>query len=224
MIKALIFDLDDTLFPERQFVLSGFRAVSRWLSENYALDGGFETFEVLFLQGFRGNIFDLAMKKLGLAPRSDMIKNMVDVYRNHKPEISLYEDAAWAVEYFGRHKMTGIITDGYLHTQRNKVAALNIEKHLDTVIFSDELGRDCWKPSQVPYLKAMEVLGCSGEECVYVGDNPSKDFISAKSLGWSTVQICRPHGEYRSVPVSSGQQADFNIETLFDLERLFNAG
>ena len=40
-MKAVIFDLDDTLFPERTYVLSGFRAVGDWISETYSIRGFF---------------------------------------------------------------------------------------------------------------------------------------------------------------------------------------
>ena len=76
---------------------------------------------------------------------------------------------------------TGIITDGYLVAQKRKVAALGLEQLVDYVVYSDEFGRDHWKPSSVPYLIMMKMTGCTGPDCSYVSDNPLKDFVTAKA-------------------------------------------
>jgi putative hydrolase of the HAD superfamily len=220
LIRAIVFDLDDTLYPERQFVLSGFREVGDWISRTHGIAGFYERATRLFNDGRRGNIFDVALDELGVVHAKEFIRQMVAIYRDHKASLALYEDAQWAISNFKKDKKLGVLTDGFLVTQRNKVAALGIEPHFDTIIYSDEFGREHWKPSERPYIRIMEVLQCAGKECVYVADNPAKDFVAAKALGWQTIQIRRKDGEYAEIHPSASHAADSVIHSLFHLERL----
>lgn len=220
MIKIIVFDVDDTLFPEREFVRSGFQAVGEWILNKYAVPGFFEVAWKFFAQGNRGKIFNLALAEIGLEDDHQIIQELIQIYREHKPQISLFSDARWAIDYFKGHKKLGAITDGYLTTQRNKVEALHIANSFDTIIYTDEYGRENWKPSPVPYLKVMELTGFQGSECVYVGDNPHKDFVTAKKLSWLTVQIKRQNGEYSKTPAAPGYEAERTILSLTELETI----
>lgn len=220
MIKTVVFDLDDTLYAEHQFVHSGFRTVDRWLFAETGVSGFFTSAINIFNGGMRGNIFDLALAGLGIQPGCDLIARLVNVYREHKPEITLYDDARWALGYFNQSKNLGMITDGHLITQQNKVAALNIASFFDVIVYTDELGRENWKPSALPYRKIMDSLNCCGDECVYIADNPVKDFITAKKLGWKTIQISRGYGEYSHVCPDEEHQAETTIVSLVELETL----
>ena len=220
MIKVIVFDLDDTLFPEREFVRSGFQAVGHWMLKKYSVTGFFAAAWSLFEQGKRGQIFNLSLEQLGVEYEPLIIQQLLQVYREHQPKLSLHRDARWAIDYFRGSKQLGIITDGYLTTQRNKVAALEIENNFDIIIYSDLYGRENWKPSPVPYLKVMDFIGGRGSECLYVGDNPHKDFVTAKKLGWITIRICRQDGEYSSVTVEAEYEADLTIFSLTELDEL----
>lgn len=215
-VSVLVFDLDDTLFPEHQYVLSGFKAAGAWLEQHHGLSGFYPIAQQLFEAGTRGTIFNQALEQLGQP--ATLVPALVAAYREHMPAISLHEDARWALEHFKGSHQLGLITDGYLVTQRNKVEALGIRPYFDVLVFSDEHGRDCWKPSPVPYRKVMEALNAPGEACTYVGDNPSKDFVTARALGWNTVQITREGGEYALVSVEETHRAHHRIGNLYQLE------
>ncbi len=217
-IEAIVFDLDDTIYPEEQYVYSGFNSVDTWLKAKFEIVGFQEHANQIYGRGIRGNIFDQTLVSLGAKCDPELIHSMVQVYREHSPYISAYEDAKWALDHFqGRYKM-GLITDGYLIGQRNKVIALNIKDYFDTIVFTDVYGRKNWKPSLLPYSIAQQELGCAHQDIVYVGDNPSKDFIGARKLGWLTVQVSRTGGQYCNVEVPAGNySADFRIESLTDL-------
>jgi putative hydrolase of the HAD superfamily len=103
------------------------------------------------------------------------------------------------------------------------VAALGFDTIFPALIYSDAFGRDHWKPGRTPYLKLMEKFGCQGAGCIYVADNPAKDFVSAKVLGWFTVQICRPGGEYVSVAAPEEYQADMKVSSLCELPEVLLA-
>jgi putative hydrolase of the HAD superfamily len=221
-VTTLVFDLDDTLFPEREFVQSGFKAVDEWLRTTRSIQDFQEAASTEFSAGVRGNIFNLALQRLGVLDEPGLVRQMVEVYRAHKPTIRLFADAAWALDHFAGTKQLGLLTDGYLAVQQRKVAALGIAHRFAAMVFSDEAGREAWKPSAIPYEKVMTKLQRRGNECVYVGDNPAKDFMAPKALGWRTVQIRRAGGEYAAVKASLAHQADAIIHSLEELVGLVN--
>jgi len=218
-ITAVVFDLDDTLCSERQFVESGFRAVSAYVQERgITAQALFPDMWRRFCGGSRGRIFDDSLRAAGVVPDDALIAELVDVYRSHIPSISLYPDARAVLSHFYGRRQLGLLTDGYLQTQHNKVRALKIEDFFDVLVFTDQMGRRYWKPDTAGYRRIMAELNVPGAACLYVGDNPGKDFFGANRLGWQTVQICRPGGIYAGETCeSSDYQADV---TISDLSRL----
>lgn len=220
MIRALVFDLDDTLFPEREFVQSGFKAVDEWLGTTRSIQGFQERATAAYDAGVRGHIFNLTLHRLGVWDDPELVRQMVEVYRAHKPTIHLFADAAWALNHFTGRMQLGLLTDGYLAVQQRKVAALGIADRFAAIVFSDEAGREAWKPSPVPYQKVMTLLRHRGNECAYIADNPTKDFVTAKALGWHTIHIHRREAEYATAQVPASHQAHETIESLCQLENV----
>jgi putative hydrolase of the HAD superfamily len=216
-IKVLVFDLDDTLFPEREFVLSGFRSVGNWMLDTYSVSGVFEVAWGFFQEGRRNLVFNQTLEYLGVQYEPSLIQELLQVYRMHPPVVSLFEDAKWALTHFKQCKRLGLLTNGYLATQQNKVKALGIEPFFDSIVYCDLYGSENWKPSPLPYQKMMEFTGVRGLECLYVGDHPHKDFVGAKHWGWTTVRICREGGEFTGLAADRSNEADYEIKTLYEL-------
>jgi putative hydrolase of the HAD superfamily len=218
-IKAVIIDLDDTLYSEEEFVYSGFRAVSLYLQQaGLVKNDPYDLMLQNFKKGNRTEIFNEALKSENIEPKKELVSSLLDVYRSHKPDISLFTDAVFFLDRIHGQKKLGLLTDGYLNVQKNKVAALGIEHFFDIIVFTDEMGRNFWKPHQAGYEKIMNTLGVTGNECIYIGDNPTKDFFSANKLGWKTVQIKRPKGVYSSKePLNEEFAANTVLENLNQL-------
>lgn len=66
----------------------------------------------------------------------------------------------------------------------------------------------------------MEKFRRPPSDYVYIGDNPLKDFVTAKKRGWRTVQVRRKKSEYGRVKVAPLFEADFTVPTLFELAEL----
>lgn len=217
-MQAVIFDLDDTLYAERDFVLSGFRAVDSWLQSELAISGFAEAARRHFDSARRGRIFDAALADLGVADPARLVPQLVAVYRAHSPQLALLPDAERALRHLRPRSRLGLLTDGYAATQRNKVAALGLAPWFDALVFTDDLGREHWKPSPVPFRRMMALLGVPAPECVYVADNPLKDFAAPNELGWRTVQVRHRAAEYaRQVPPTAAHVPGVVLQNLDEL-------
>jgi len=220
MIQAIVFDLDDTLYPERAYVLSGFRAVATWAGEHLGIPQhqGFAELRRLFEDGVRGDTFNRWLESQGFQPDS-WVPQMVQIYREHTPHTEPYPEVPELLQRLRPRYRLGLVTDGYAEVQKRKLAALALTPCFDVLVFSDEWGREAWKPSSRPFEIVLERLGVTGSEAVYVGDNPSKDFLGAREVGMWTVRVRRPDGLYNHLEPPSPEHApDAEIETLSDLE------
>ena len=200
MITTVIFDLDDTLYDEIDFCRSGFRAAAAYiaaLSDAHSPEAVFATLWKCFIAGDCGSTFNLALAELGIPCDGPLMHKLVEVYRTHTPTLTLPPESRAVLEDLKDRYTLGLLTDGYLPTQRLKVQALGIEHYFRAIMYTEELGREFWKPSPRGFENLLERLGARPEQAAYVGDNESKDFIAPNRLGLLTVQVRRPSGLYR---------------------------
>jgi putative hydrolase of the HAD superfamily len=218
--RAVVFDLDDTLFAERDYVLSGFAAVTRWAERRTGepADAVLEALATMFRRGVRGDTFNRWLAARGLDPA--LAAEMVEVYRSHRPAIRPFPEVPPLLEALRRSTKLGLVSDGYAAVQRAKFDALGLGGYFDAVVFSDEMGRDCWKPSTRPFERVLGLLGVPAAEAVYVGDNCTKDFLGARRAGLATICCTHAGGDYcGTVPPTPEHAADLALESLADLRR-----
>ena len=213
-IKAILFDLDDTLYEEKQFVKSGFKEVTKFINNKFNIDEKifYKISTDVFNEGIRGNIFDIVLGRFNINFDDNTISSMVKIYREHNPKIKLDKDIrSLLIKLRGIYSL-GIITDGYYEVQKKKVQVLKLEELFDSIIYTDRYGREFWKPNLFGYELALKDLQISPEETVYIGDNPYKDFIGAKKVGISTVRVLFKGREYSKVRLDKNSSADSNIK------------
>jgi len=113
-----------------------------------------------------------------------------------------------------------LITDGFLPGQKLKVRALGIEKYFKCIVYTEELGREFWKPSPRGFETILEKLKEKAEMCVYVADNEKKDFIAPNKLGIRTIQLIRPVRLHTKESPNSDGKAEFVIKKITELAGL----
>ncbi|AEG15304.1 Haloacid dehalogenase domain protein hydrolase [Desulfofundulus kuznetsovii DSM 6115] len=220
MVKAIIFDMDDTLYPEMAFVESGFKAVSAYIAKKTGI--------------FADRILDALWQEFNLNKRGVFdrllncydgfsVEELVEVYRTHTPKIKLSSDA---IEILIRMRKAckcriGVLTDGPAKTQINKFSALGLEEYVDAVLFTDILGQQYWKPSTKGFLCILEILRVLPQDTVYVGDNPTKDFVAPNILGMISVFVKRKEGLYVKNPAPLSGKPHYTISSLMELMELF---
>ncbi|MCR4928375.1 MAG: HAD-IA family hydrolase [Lachnospiraceae bacterium] len=220
-IKAYIFDLDYTLFDEMQFFKAGMRDVGEYVCKKYNIPAKdvYEFCVDSVKKEGRGKTFNHLIERYSL---DEDVKKLVEIYRNTRPSLELYDDAKEVLDALKKEgKLIGIITDGNAEVQEAKVRLLGLFDIIDALILPDALvikGETHFtKPNPVVYEACLEKLGVKPEEAVYIGDNPLKDFVGARSLGMKTVQIERKNGMFENCEVKEGYEADFVTESLIEL-------
>lgn len=216
-MKTIIFDLDNTLYPEKTYVQSGFKAVARYLSDKYKfdIDKLFSKIMDIFNEDGRGNVFDSLVNDLNI---DEDVSILVYIYRYHFPDISLYPESIPLLNMLKNNYKLALISDGRAFVQKRKVDALNIENYFDIIVFTDVLGENYWKPSIEPYKLVLSALDSDAKEAYYIGDDPYKDFKAPKKLGMKSIQVkMEDEMDYWKKKGYERVDADFQIDTINEI-------
>ncbi len=220
MIKAVIFDLDDTLYDELEYCKSGFNAVARFLARLPDAPPAASVFDALWTQfnaGNRTKTFNAALDQIGFSHDNALVQKLVHVYRSHDPEITLPTESRDVLDKLTEKYPLALLTDGFLPAQQLKVRKLRIEHYFRHIVYTEQLGRQFWKPSPVGFEKLIGLLETDPANMVYVADNEKKDFIAPNRLGFVTVRIIRPkriHAEPAAEPAAAAHHTINRIGRL----------
>jgi putative hydrolase of the HAD superfamily len=219
VIRAIVFDLDDTLYPEIEFVYSGYRAVSEAVRQQL----GFAIYSELvarFEAGQHGDLFTPVLQTHLATVEETYVRQLVEIYRQHMPQICPFPEVC---EVLGNLKLAyrlAIVSDGHKSVQERKLQALQIGCFFDAVIFSDEWGQGCWKPNSRPFEECALKLALEPTSMVYVGDNPSKDFVGARKIGMRTIRVRRSGTLHYHVRLAPEFEADCEVGSLAEIPTL----
>lgn len=191
-LDAVIFDLDDTLYSEKEYVRSGYHAVAESFPEYPDMEDRLWT---MFCKG--APAIDEALISYGALTDENRAR-CLRAYRYQKPDIRLYDGvSAMLAGLRKKNLQLGMITDGRPEGQRAKISALMLESQLDEIIITDELGGiEFRKPNEKAFILMGERLATQYGRTAYVGDNVNKDFIAPQKLGIISILFRNPDGLY----------------------------
>lgn len=188
--KALIvFDLDDTLYKEVDFVFSGREAVANYLSREYDIPLRLLKSLSKKYSPTQHDTFDEMIRICKSRGTNVEISEILEVYREHHPRLKLSKNFSNVLKRLkSENHSLALITDGRSITQRNKIQALGLEEFIpeEAIFISEEIGKD--KTHTLPY-EILETRYPFVSKRIYIGDNPQKDFIQANKRGWMTVMV-----------------------------------
>lgn len=223
MIKALIFDLDDTLYLESDFVASGYRAVARHLTENYGCNYQDVFYAMMATFATRGRESVLPMAIARFLNGSVPLNELVEVYREHWPTIRLLPGYSDLLKKLGQTYRLGIITDGLPEVQKRKVSALKLDSLMDKVLYTWEYGPEMEKPHPLSFALMTEYLNTAPENALFIGDSPDKDCRGAHAAGMKSVclQAVPQNGNFHKQ--AAEENPDFVIDSLYQLPRILES-
>lgn len=223
MIKAVFFDLDDTIVDTTRLAEMARRnAIENMIRHGLPVDFDTAYGELLELISEYGSNFprhfDYLLRRLELPYNPKWISAGVIAYHNTK--IAYLKSVRGARRTLLRLKkegyVLGIITDGDPVKQWEKILRLELDEYFDHVFISDELGVK--KPHPKIFQKALQKANLKAEEAVMVGDRLYSDIYGAKRVGMTTVWF--RYGKYADRELEYLDYADFTISSLEELPEI----
>lgn len=207
--RAVLFDLDDTLYPRQRFVLSGFAAVARFVEHHWHVSA--RTAFAVLTRAFRterGRELQALAGCCGMP--AALVPQMVDVIREHEPRLRLPRASVRALDALREGWRLGVVTNGPPDIQARKVDALGLMPRVDVVVYAHATGTGAGKPDRAAFLEAARRLGVPPTRAVFVGDDPVADIAGARHVGMPTIRVVRPGAQVWEAAVG----ADAVIESM----------
>lgn len=225
MIKAVIFDLDDTLYPEIDYIKNGFKAVSEQIKKDYNISC-YDAMFKLFRQD-KNNVYNKILDEYKINYDENYINKLVEIYRNRENEkLEFYNDVMPLLQVLkSKNIKIGIITDGRVAGQEVKLKALGCYELFDKIIITDSLGGiEYRKPHPKAFEQMQEFLQIDFAEMMYIGDNPQKDFAISAIHPILAVQIIRENGLYNNEDYLDNISASNIINSLDEVFKYLKVG
>ncbi len=226
-MKAVLFDLDDTLFDHKHSRLKGLEALQKKFQKLRAvsLEELEEEHERLlgasdYCATPSGNLIMADVTTQGISKLCAMYginlsieeeKNTVELYtkeycKNRQPVPGSIELLTTLMNY----AKLGVIANGQVDQEMEKLKACKIDKLLDYFIISES---DCYKkPSKQLFEIALEKVDVTPSNAVYVGDSWNCDILPAIDVGMKAVWLNRYGLENPNPKIAS------EINTFIDVD------
>ncbi len=215
-MRAVIFDLDDTLYRGADFEESVKRSLVVYLARRYRRDP--EPLMSLLAATQRSSLSTypypfgefLASAEL---PEDEVVP-LNDLLRRHEPELLLFPDAVRFIERVSPRVRLGVVADGDSMLSRNKLRALGLVGCFHAIAITGDGGEAWSHPSPLPHLAVLHQLRVPAEHAIFVGDDPKRDAIVPAKVGMRAIRVRR-----EGAPARNGQAARFSGEVA-SLEEL----
>ncbi len=188
-IKAVIFDLDNTLIDRQR----AFNEMVHQLIPGIVKENSSQAIKDILIWDNHGTtarieVFKLLAQKYDISPLD--AEKLNAYWSSNTGDITyLFDDVLPTLDYLQSKYKLAVLTNGDKSTQRRKLASINIDEYLECSVVSGEFGSH--KPDPSVFLHVANQLGLKPEQCVYIGDNYKVDIIGAQNTGMHAIFINR---------------------------------
>ena len=184
MLKAVGFDLDNTIYLHKDFEFEVYKKISKLVSRKYKIkkEKYFDNLVQLFNNNKQIETFNKAMIKTVCHLPVDwdqfVLEEILQIYRNFKPDLKPDETIINLIKFFNNAGLiTVLITNGNSNVQNNKIDALGIRNYFEKIYISDDCNRKARKPALTMFEMFLKDFDVEPSECLYIGDNIETDRI-----------------------------------------------
>ena len=185
--KAIIFDLDNTLYAEDEYVSLAYREMGAYLEQELgyqASDIFFMLWQIRRIYG-DASVLNKFLQFAGVPDSADLLKNLIRIYQSvegHLVVPALVRERLHELNTL--HMPLGILSNGGVKTQENKLRLLKISHFFEHILITGSLGkRQLWKPDVHGYALLAQKFKCGPDTVLFVGDNPQTDELGARKAG-----------------------------------------
>ena len=222
MIKAVIFDLDNTLLDFMKMKEYAVKAAIAGMIEaglDIDPDESYKTIIGIYeKEGWENQqVFNKFLNKtIGEVNNKYLAAGIVAYRRAREANLLLYPNVNHTlVELIKMSVKLAVVSDAPSREAWMRIYYLNLHHHFDVVLTFDDT--NARKPSPIPFEMALSQLNIDSEEALMVGDWPERDVVGANKLGIRT--IFARYGDAFGT-VDSG--ADWDINDVYEIVGIVN--
>lgn len=217
MIKAILFDLDNTLADFMEFKTEASRAAIHAMvdaglpmEEESAYKALFAMYQEVGIEDQR--IFNKFLEKqLGKSDNKILAAGIIAYRKVKSGQLKTYVGVKRTLLKLKEKSIKlGVVSDAPEIQPWLRIEELGLREFFDVVVGFDDTKQ--LKPSELPFKTALSGLGCPASAVLFVGDNPGRDIKGAKTVGMKTALA-----KYGQVFPNAGIKADFELKKFEDL-------
>ena len=228
IIKAILFDIDDTLYDRNlaqsmilERIVKKLPHVFQSLPMDRIVKAFFESDRITVnafnagapSEGLRDTRSRHFLRLLGI--KEDIAESITDMYVREYPHINAPVDGAVTLVMESRRRFkVGAVSNGFPDVQYRKLETLGLRDAFTCIVLSEEIG--IRKPDPRIFRKAAGLLGVPPSACLYVGDSYNSDIVGAKAAGMTTCWLCRDE----VFPENPQVHTDYVVCSLEKLQRI----
>ena len=217
MIKAIIFDIDNTLLDFMTMKSNAINAaVDGMIANGLDIEKEKAVKQIFDIYNFKGYehqkvLNEFIINTVGYIDYKMLAAGIVEYKLAKEASLSLYpgvKDTMINLSNFGLK--LGILSDAPSREAWIRMYILKIHKIFDEVVTFNDTGFH--KPAKEPFIKIKELLGVEFHECLMVGDWPERDIKGAKQFGMKTA-----FAKYGATEMIDDSGADYELDTIHEL-------
>jgi len=223
MIKAIFFDIDDTLYDSTRLAKMARRnSIKAMIDAGLPIRDEDEAYDILegLIERFGSNYphhYDELLKAVGLEWDPKIIAAGAIAYEHTKVGyLKPFPQVVPTLLKLKERFALGVISNGLAIKQWEKLVGLGLHHFFDVVVTSEEIGHE--KPEREIFEFGIKKLGAKPEECLMVGDRPETDIAGAKKAGMRTLLLLRG----KSRKTKSSEKPDFEIEAHSEIFKVLD--
>ncbi len=228
-IKAILFDLDDTLWPIVPVIQRAETLMYEWLqqhapavAERFSIDSLRERRKALMASD---PVYQLDLRELRRAGLREAFASSgadlaladaaLEVFSRARNEVTPFPDVLPALDALGERVVLGTVSNGVADLK-----AIGMSHYFQVSVAAHHFG--CAKPDAAIFHAACEALGVAPAEAAYVGDDPWLDVDGAQKAGLRGIWLRRPEHSRPALP--EGIRPDAVLGSLGELDRWLDLG
>ena len=214
-MKLIVFDLDNTIYDETAYYLGVAREYEQ--QQTVLL---FPDLDQILNRTFIKSHSDVWGALLEHYQCYTKVRQqaLFDLYQTASVPINVYDTFLDMLQFFKEKNMkVGVITNGVVQAQKNKVRCLNLTPLVDVIIYARQWGKTYEKPHEKSFCEMGNVFDIQNDEWLYIGDTFETDILGAQGANIQSIWITSESAENKNgvVVVSSLDKCFEHLKGLF---------
>ena len=217
----IVFDLDDTLYDEIDFVNNGFNEVANYLKKKFGIDKqkSLPFLKKKFLINRKKKIINSLLSNLNIKVTKKELTFLINLYRYNNRKIRINKIQLDFLKKLSLNRNIYLVTDGNPKVQQAKINKLKIKRYFKNIYYTSLFGNTAHKPSLKVFSYIIKKEKKKFRDLIYIADNPFKDFKNLNKVNAITIRVL--NGYFRRKKLNE-KVSKFKVKNFKNLIKLIN--